>query len=203
LIGAAFTAHSQQPPMKVDVAIVESVDDFQRWLDQNPALQSPYPSRLREVAAGKRVHFPIVVSGLQPPQKGEVSLVADAEFIAPDGRSLWNARQCCRFTITNRPDIRNAVLSPMANMEFGPRDVKGVYTLRVSVTDGSQTVATSEQLRFGSDAASGSSGASPATTPRLQMGAQPAKNPGGDLDKRDCLALATPAEVIKCTEKKK
>jgi hypothetical protein len=205
----AVTAAIAQPPrMKVDVLAVESVEDFQRWLqkamdaarEQMPAPQEVYPPSLKEVPASRKVHFPILVGGLRPPEQGEVTLVGDIEFFGPDGRSIGGARQCCRFTITNRPDIRTAMLGPTMNLEWEPSDKKGAYTVRVSVTDGSQTAASSLTIQYGGGSSAASRQA-PAAAPRLRMDA-PAKNPGRDMDKRDCLALPTPAEVIKCTEQK-
>jgi hypothetical protein len=200
---AATAAVAQQAGMKVDVLIVESVEDFQRWLQQEPAPQGPYPPRLKEVPASKKIHFPILVRGLRPPDQGVLTLVADVEFFGPDGKSLFAAPKCCRFKITNRPDIRTAMLGGTPYFELDPGNPQGPYTVRVSVTDGSQQAATSETFLF---AAGGSAvpEPAPATTaaPRLRMGTPPAKNPGRDVDKRDCLALPTPAEIIKCTGEK-
>ena len=207
---AAAAAIAQQPHMKVDVLAVESVEDFQRWLqkamdaarEQMPASQEIYPPSLKDVPAGKKVHFPILVGGLRPPEQGVVTLVADVEFFGPDGKSIGAARQCCRFTITNRPDIRTAMLGPTTSLEWEPNDKKGAYTVRVSVTDGSQTATSSATIQLvGGDSATPRQAPAPTAAPRLLMDA-PAKNPGRDVDKRDCLALPTPAEVIKCTEQK-
>ena len=207
---AATAAIAQQPGMKVNVLIVESAEDFQRWLQQSisamekgTAPPASYPPSLKEVPANKKVHFPIVVGGLLPPQQGEVKLVADVEFFGPDGKSVGAARQCCRFTITNRPDFRSVMLAPTMNLELEPGDKKGAYTVRVSVTDGSQSASTSETFQFvdGKPAAPPQVPAATAA-PKLRMGAPPAKNPGRDVDKRDCLALPTPVEIAKCAERK-
>lgn len=206
---AATAAIAQQPGMKVNVLIVESIEDFQGWLkqaitalEQKAPPPAPYPPSLKEVPAGKKVYFPILVGGLRPPAQGVVKLVADVEFFGPGGKSIQAAPQCCQFTITNRPDFLTVMLGPTVNLELERGDLKGAYTVRVSVTDGSQVVSASEtfQLVEGKSAASPQPPAS--TAPRLRMDA-PAKNPGRDLDKRDCLALPTPSEIIKCTERQK
>jgi hypothetical protein len=208
---AATAAVAQQPGMKVNVLVVESAEDFQRWLQQSitalekkTAPPASYPPSLKEVPANKKVHFPIVVGGLLPPQQGEVKLVADVEFFGPDGKSVAAAPQCCRFTITNRPDFRSVLLGPTMNLELEPGDKKGAYTVRVSVTDGSGSVSTSETFQFvdGKPATAPPKAPASATAPKLQMGAPPAKNPGRDVDKRDCLALPTTAEIVKCAERK-
>lgn len=197
---AASAAIAQQAGMHANVFVVESVDDFKRWTQQVPAPQGPYPSSLKEVSAGRTVAFPILVSGLRPPQLGTIVVVADMEFFAPDGKSLFAAPQCCRHTVTNRPDIVSVVLGSTATLVLEPGDMGGAYTVRVSVTDGAQTVTTSATFQFAGGTVPGRAPAS--AVPTLQMGTPPAKNPGRDMDKRDCLSLPTPAEVIKCTERK-
>jgi hypothetical protein len=200
---AASAAVAQQDGLKVDVVIVDSVEDFARWLQQEPLPQGPYPASLKEVPAGKKIHFPILVGGLRPPDQGVVRLVADVEFFGPDGKSLFAAPKCCRFTITNRPDIRTAMLGGTPYFELEPGNPKGAYTVRVSVTDGSQQAATSETFLFATGEFEVPEPSPPTTAaPRLRMGTPPAKNPGRDMDKRDCLALSTPAEIIKCTGEK-
>lgn len=200
---AATSAIAQQIGMRVNVFVVESADDFKRWTQQVPAPQGPYPLSLKEVSAGPKVEFPILVSGLRPPELGTVALVADMEFFAPDGKSVFAAPHCCRFTITNRPDVATAVLGNAATLVLEPGDMGGTYTVRVSVTDGSQTATTSETFQFPGGKLAGPK-ADPASSavPTLQMGTPPAKNPGRDMDKRDCLTLPTPLEVVKCTERK-
>ena len=69
---------------------------------------------------------------------------------------------------------------------------KGNYTVRVSVTDGAQTWTASEVLPYGEDGPGSTS-----DVPRLRMNVPEG---GGAGDKRDCLSLPTPAEVIKCSE---
>jgi hypothetical protein len=201
----ASAAAVAQQAMTVDILVVESAADFKEWLRQKPAPQGPYPQTLKEVPVGKKVDFPIVVSGLRPPDVGVMDLVADVELFAPDGKSVFSAPKCCRFTIKDLPEIRTAMLGGVASLTLEPGDMKGAYMMRVSVTDGVQTALGSETFQF----AGGKPGPLPATAPpppeapavpALQMGTPPAKNPGRDVDKRDCLSLPTPAEVIKCTE---
>jgi hypothetical protein len=190
--------------MRVNVVIVESVEDFAGWLQQRPTPQGVYPASLKEIPAGRKVHFPIVVQGLRAPEQGTMTLVADLEFLGPDGKRVGAVPQCCTYTMTNRPDIRTAMLGPTMNLQLEAGGPKGAYTVRVSVTDGSRTATASETFQFAApkSAAAPPPPPAPAAAPKLQMGAPPAKNPGRDGDKRDCLTLPTPAEVIKCTERK-
>src|SRR5258706_4057743 len=203
LLLAATAAIAQQPDLTVSVRIVESVEDFERWLQQKPAPQVPYTPNLKRIPAGKRIHFPIIVQGIRAPQQGVVTLVADVEFFGPDGRSIAAAPQCCRYTITNAPDIRMAMLGPTINLEFQSGFPHGSYTVRATVSDRSRSASSAESFQFISPKpAEPPPAPAPAAAPKLRMGAPPAKNPGRDADKRDCLTLPTPAEVIKCTERK-
>jgi len=199
---SASTALAQQPAMKIFVA--ESSDAFQDWLRTAAAAGTTgtYPPSLKEVPEGGRIHFPIVVSGLRPPATGVVELVADVEFVAPDGATKVMAKQCCRFTIANQPEVRTVMLGPTMNTKLLATDMPGVYTVRATVTGGPEVLVASETFRYLGGTPAASAVPAPAAAPRLNM-TLPAKNPGNDSDKRDCLALPTPTEVIKCTERKK
>jgi hypothetical protein len=84
-------------------------------------------------------------------------------------------------------------------VQFEPNDTPGTYTVRAVVSDGQRSARTEETFRFGEPKRD--AGATPGA-PRLQMDV-PKRNPGVDRDVRDCLGLPTPAEVIKCSERKK
>lgn len=202
LAAGASTALAQQPAMKI--LVVESADGFQDWLRTTAAAgtAATYPPSLKEVPEGGQVHFPIVVSGLRPPATGVVDLVADVEFLGPDGASRVMAKQCCRFTIANQPEVRTVMLGPTMNTRLLATDAPGIYTVRATVTGGPEVLVASETFRYLGGTPAASAAPAPAAAPRLNM-TVPAKNPGNDVDKRDCLALATPTEVIKCTERKK
>ena len=198
----AFAALAQQPGMRARVMMVESLPDFERWAQSSPS--QPYSRNLTEVPVGKPVHFPIVVNTVKPPS-GDLSLVADIEFFAPNGASLGVLKQCCRFTANAGTQVQVAVLGNAATLVFGANDVRGTYSVVATVTDGAQTVTARESIRFpGPDMPSASAEAPKlrAETPKLRMNT-PEKNPGKDADKRDCLSLPTPAEVIKCAERRK
>ena len=206
---AATSAIAQQTGMRVNVLVVESVEDFRNWFqkamaaaDQKGPPPGVYPPSLKEVPVDKKVHFPILVGGLQPPAQGTLKLVADLEILGPDGKTLNAMRGCCSAAITNRPDWRTVLLDYVVNLELDSSDKEGVYTVRVSVTDGTRTLKSSETFHF--PASKPLSARTPASTtaPAPRANVQPARNPGGDADKRACLDLPTPAEVIKCTERK-
>ena len=192
-------------PVKVTVIAVESLDDFKAWLGKpldpaRAASPAAYPGRLSQLPFGKKTPLPVLVTGLQPFPSQTLRLVADVEILGSDGRSLGAWPQCCRATVA-RDSKETAVLldsTVLVEPEAGHR--KGSYTLRVSVTDGTQTWAASEVLPYGETDMPGSAN----EAPRLRMNVPPAQGEGsGPGDKRDCLSLATPAEVIRCSEKKK
>ena len=205
---------AQQPTPEVSVMPIESMDDFMAWFK---APKGSYP-RLQEAVPGKKVWFPIVVTGLRPPQHGEVRLVADFEMLGPDGKSIATQAACCSYTITDRPDIISAVLGHTMNVEFDPHDPKGVYTVRVTVHDGTRVVNASNTVRLGGPAAAD---ARPAAEMRTgthlalpdakteSASQQPTKEvpPGPKrtfrhADRTACLDLPTPEEVIRCSEQK-
>jgi hypothetical protein len=201
LLLLAWLVPARAQDLQVKVMAVDSLEDFQAWMQQKPPPRGIYKT-LREVTVGRKVHFPIVVTGFRAPEKGVLRVVADIEFVGPGGKSLAVMKECCSFTITDRPDVRWAVLGPTPNLELDAGDKLGTYTIRATVTDGTRSVTTASDVRLVSPAAAAQPqpATMPPPAPRLQM-APAAKNPGRDTDKRDCLSLPTPAEVIKCTEK--
>lgn len=216
---ACLAAYAQPGGMRAQVLAVESLADFERWAEQKPSPPGDYPRTLRDIPVGKPIHFPIVVSGLQP-GPADLDLVADIEFFAPSGKSLGILKQCCRFFAPAGAEVHTAVLGNAATLVFGENDMKGTYSARVSVTDGPRSADARQDFRFaGPPAASPAPANAPfpppaarapapvepssaAEAPKLRMAPPPAKNPGRDADKRDCLSLPTPAEIIKCAERK-
>ncbi len=144
----AATAWAQTEAMHVVAMPIASMEDFKQWVAQKPAPKGVFP-RLKVATAGKKVSFPIMVSGLHPPEHGELKLVGDLEILTPDGKVAFSARECCRFTITDHPDFRSAVLGPVIDMTFDPGDPKGTYTVRVSVSDGTRTATGTDHFSFG------------------------------------------------------
>jgi hypothetical protein len=197
LLLVSTLGHSQEA-LRAKVLAVDSIRDFELWMESRPAPDASYPS-IVQATVGRQVHFPIVATGLRPPERGEMKVVADVEFVGPDGKTLAQMKACCTFTVTNRPDIRTVLLGPTPSLVLEARDKKGIYSVKVSVTDGVQVAIAKTELSLG---ATHPPSTPSVDAPRLNQGTPPAKNPGGDPDKRDCLSLPTPAEVIKCTEKK-
>ena len=189
-------------PVKVSVVAVDSIDDFKRWLGKpidpaRAASAGAYPGRLTQLPFGRKTQLPILVTGL-PATAQEMRFVADVEILGTDGRSLGTSPRCCQATIARGSSERAVLLDQTVIVEPEAGHRKGSYTVRVSVTDGTQTWTASEVLPYGETDMPGAHEA-----PRLRMNVPPAQSEGGGPgDKRDCLGLPTPAEVIKCSEKK-
>jgi hypothetical protein len=196
---AAFPLSAQvEPEWRPHILIVDSLDDVKPWIAQPAAQRGADAGRLREIPTGMRVHFPIVVTNLPSLADRGLHLDADIEFLGPKGQLLWSAKSCCKTAVRNTPQGHSVSLEPVPNVQFEPNDTPGTYSVRVAVNDGQRTASTTETFRFGEtkrDAGAKGGGM------RLEMDV-PKKNPGVDRDVRDCLALPTPAEVIKCTERK-
>lgn len=204
-LGLALSPIGYAQPVKVTVVAVESLDDFKAWLGKpidpaRAASAAAYPGRLGQLPFGRKTQLPILITGLPSPAPQEMRLVADMEILGTEGKSLGTSARCCRATVA-RGSKEGAVLldsTVIVEPEAGHR--KGSYTVRVSVTDGMQTWTASEMLPYGETDVPGSAN----EAPRLRMNVPPAQlEPGGPGDKRDCLSLPTPAEVIKCSERKK
>lgn len=190
-------------PVKVTVVAVESLDDFKAWLGKpidagRAASATSYPGRLTQLPFGRKTPLPVLVT-LPAPAPQAMRLVADVEILGTDGKSLGAWPQCCRATVA-RGAKQGAVLldsTVLVEPEAGHR--KGSYTVRVSVTDGTQRWTASEMLPYGDTDMPGAAH----EAPRLRMNVPPGQlEGGGPGDKRDCLSLPTPAEVIRCSERR-
>jgi hypothetical protein len=190
----ACAASAQQ--LQANLLIVTDPLDVETWMQRPAAERGGDAGRLRIVPSGRRVHFPIVASGVQAPARGALELVGDIEFFGPDGQPIATAKACCRAVIRDNAEIRAIALGPTAYLELGPRDPQGLYKVQATLSDGSRSASAVEYFRFGDEATA----ARPAGgVPVLNM-REPAQRPASqDHDKRDCLSRPTPAEVIRCT----
>ena len=203
-LGIALSPIGYAQPVKVSVIAVESTDDFKSWLGKpidpaRAASVAAYPGRLSQLPFGRKTQLPILVTGLPSPAAQEMRLVADVEILGTDGRSLGASPRCCQATIARGSNERAVLLPSTVIVEPEAGNRKGSYTVRVSVTDGTQTWTTSEVLPYGETDLP----VSASEAPRLRMNVPPGQAEGGGPgDRRDCLSLPTPAEVIKCSERK-
>jgi hypothetical protein len=203
VLGLVVSPMAYAQPVKVSVVAVESVDDFKRWLGKpvdpaRAASPAAYPGRVSQLSLGRRTQLPILVTGLPSPAAQPMRLVADVEILGTDGKSLGISPRCCEATIARGSNERAVLLTSAVIVEPEAGHRKGNYTVRVSVTDGTQTWTATEVLPYGETDLPGTHEA-----PRLRMNVPPGQaESGGPGDKRDCLSLPTPAEVIKCSERK-
>lgn len=202
-IGVLLSPLGYAQPVTVSVVPVESVDDFKRWLGtpvDAARAQSPatYPGRLSQLPFGRKTQLPIVITGLPTPAPHRTRLLADVEIFGTDGKSLGISPRCCEAIVAKGSKESGVLLNSTVIVEPEAGHRKGHYTVRVSVTDGAQTWTASEVLPYGEPDAPGSA----KEVPRLNMNVPPSQSePGGPNDKRDCLSLPTPSEVIRCSEK--
>ena len=191
-------------PVKVTVVPVESMEDFKRWLGtpvdpKRAEAPTTYPGRLSLLPVGKKAQLPILVTGLPVPAAHAARYIADVQVMGTDGKPLGIAPRCCEAIVAKGSNERAVLLNSAAVVEPESGQRSGSYTVNVLVTDGTDTWRVSEVLPYGETDMPGSHEA-----PRLRMNVPPAQlEPGGPGDKRNCLSLPTPAEVIKCAERKK
>jgi len=200
-LGLAVSPLGYAQPIKVTVVAVESVSDFKRWLGEpvNAARAATYPGRLMRVPFGTKTHLPIVVTGLPSPAPQDTRYVADVEILGTDGRSMGTSPRCCEAAVARGSREDAVLLNSTVIVEPESGHQKGSYTVRVTVTDGVQTWTTSEVLAYGATDLPGTANEAPRLRMNVPAGQTDAAGPG---DKRNCLDLPTPAEVIKCSEKK-
>lgn len=205
ILALALSPIGYAQPVKVTVVAVESVDDFRGWLGKpilavRAASPATYPGALAQLPVGRKTQLPILVTGLASPAPREMRLVADVEILGTDGRTLGTSPQCCRATVRRGSTGGAALLTSTVAVQPESGHRQGSYTVRVSVTDGTQTWTASEVLPYGETDMPGSAH----EAPRLRMNVPPGQaESGGPGDKRDCLGLATPSDVIRCSERKK
>lgn len=201
--GLALSPIGYAQSLKVNVIAVESVDDFKTWLgepvDVSRAESAAYPGRVLQLPFGRKTQLPILVTGLPSPAPQEMRLVADVEILGTDGRSLGTSPQCCQATVAKGSNARAVLLASTVAIEPESGHRKGNYTVRVTVTDGVQKWTANELLPYAESAMPGTAN----EALRLRMNVPPDKGEGAAGDKRDCLSLPTPAEVIRCSEQKK
>ncbi|HEX5129365.1 MAG TPA: hypothetical protein VFV90_06445 [Usitatibacter sp.] len=191
--------------VRVHVVPVDSVEGFKAWLGtpvdpSRAANPTAYPGHVAQLPLGRKTQLPIVVTGLPSPAPQPAQLVADVEVLGTDGRSLGTSPRCCQARIARGSPGTAVLLESTVGVEPESGRPQGNYTVRVSVTDGSQTWTANEVLPYGGTT---DMPGSHEAAPRLRMNVPPSQaEPGGPGDKRDCLALPTPADVIKCSEKK-
>jgi hypothetical protein len=130
-----------------NVLIVKSHSDIESWVIAEPARRGGDAGRLRTVARGTKVYIPAVATFPASQVGQRISLVADMELIAPNGKTLKIA-SCC---IANRVDPRapaTIVLGPILDVVFDATDPNGEYRVRMMINNGKETVVAEEKFRL-------------------------------------------------------
>jgi hypothetical protein len=130
-----------------NVLIAKSHSDIESWVKLEPARRGGDAGRLRTVARGTKVYFPAVATFPESQVGQRISLVADMEFIAPNGKTQ-KIPSCC---IANRVDPRaptTIVLSPVLDIVFDTTDPNGEYRVRAMINNGRETVVAEEKFRL-------------------------------------------------------
>ena len=93
------------------------------------------------------MYFPAVATFPESQVGQPISLVADMEVIAPNGKTQ-KIRSCC---LANRVDPRapaTIVLSPVLDVVFDTTDPNGEYRVRAMISNGRETVVAEEKFRL-------------------------------------------------------
>jgi hypothetical protein len=200
---AAATADEQMPPdvadqkIEANILIVDSHDAVAKWVKDPKGGDG---GRMRKVTAGQKLFVPVVVTGLKTTEFGQAGIVADMQFVAPNGKVIFNGRKCCS---ANRGDPRTpglVVLNPVLDLSSEDGDPLGTYEVRATVTYGGRTATASEKfvLQSGIGDKTETTKESP---PAVATAATPHGHPRGHADARACLDAADSAAVMRCAEK--
>ena len=142
-MGALKSDAGAPQQIQASILIVDSKDAIARWV-MNP--KGGDAGRLRSVTVGQKIFVPIVVTGLSTADFGQPGIVADMQFVSPDGKVMFNGMKCCG---ANRGDPRTpglVVLNPVLDLTSEVGDPLGIYEIRATVTYGSFTARTSEKF---------------------------------------------------------
>jgi hypothetical protein len=199
---APATADEQMLPDPADrkieasILIVDSQDAVANWVKDPKGGDS---GRMRKVTVGQKLFVPIIVTGLKTTEFGQAGIVADMQFVAPNGKVIFNGRKCCN---ANRGDPRTpglVVLNPVLDLTSEDGDPLGTYEVRATVTYGGRTASASEKFLL--QAAAADQPEATKESPPAVATAAPPRRPRSHADARTCLDAADNAAVMRCAEK--
>ena len=200
---AAATADEKTPPdaadqeMRASILIVDSHDAIAAWVKEPKGGDS---GRIRIVTVGQKIFVPIIVTGLNTTEFGQAGIVADMQFVLPNGKVVFNGKKCCG---ANSGDPRTpglVVLNPVLDMTSEPGDPLGSYELRATVTYGGRSASASEKFVLQAGLAD-KNRATNKSRPAVASAARPHGRSKGHRDARTCLKAGDNAAVIRCAEK--
>lgn len=130
-----------------NLLLVKSHAEIERWVITEPAKRRGDVGRARTVARGTKMYLPAIATFPESQIGQQVSLVADLELIAPNGKT-HKFPSCC---IANRVDPRaptTIVLSPVLDIVFDAAEPNGEYRVRAMINNGRETVVAEEKFRL-------------------------------------------------------
>ena len=197
-MGEQKPADGAEQKMQASILIVDSPDAMSKWV-KNP--KGGDTGRARSVTIGQKILFPVVVTGLKTTDFGQPGIVADMQFISPDGKVMFDSKKW--GVGANRGDPRTpglVVLVPVIDLTFEPGDPLGTYEVRATVTYGARTASASEKFALITGAGEKPAAANQGRTAQAGV-AKPKKRAARAADMRSCLDRDDDAAVIRCVEK--
>jgi hypothetical protein len=199
LAAAAADQQTDAADRKIEasILIVDSHDAVAKWVKDPKAGDG---GRMRKVTVGQKIFVPIIVTGLKTTDFGQPGIVADMQFVSPDGTVVFNGKKCCS---ANRGDARTpglVVLNPVLDLTSEHGDPLGTYEVRATVTYGGRTASASEKFVLQSDTGDKPQAANESLS-AVATGATPHGRSKGHADARTCLDAADNAAVMRCAEK--
>jgi hypothetical protein len=171
-------AQGGAPDIKAGILIVDSRDAIGKWA-ASPGEGDA--GRMRKVARGTKILVPIVVTGLAGIDFGKPGLSADLEFVAPGGKVLLMAMNCCRAKSGDPRTPGLVVLDPVLDIKSQPGDPLGTYELRATLSYKGRKVAARETFELVAEqpkaAAVKADAAAPTKQPVKDEAAPKAKTP--------------------------
>lgn len=131
---ATETAGLKPADFHANVLLADSKASVEKWVLM-PAAEKPNAGRIRQVAPGKKIYVPFVVTDYPFPLSEKMDLTTHIRVLSPEGKVLLEKPN---FSEDNGADPRSPhviVLNPVLDITFNDRDVPGTYTFRLTVVD--------------------------------------------------------------------
>jgi len=199
-MGKTEEATKLRDTFQVHILIVDSDAEIQKWVQSPPTERGGDRGRLRTVSKGKKMSFPIIVTGYKSSELGRINFTADLEVVSPSGKVLGTMKKCCGAIQGDPRTPGLVVLNPAVVLSFDPDDPSGTYTVRATVTDGSRFATASESFRVQTGTGTTKEAAQQGET-KLRSASGTKTRSRAREDARHCLSFPTNVEIIKCAEK--
>jgi hypothetical protein len=131
---------------KANILITDSHAQIEEWV-LLPADSRPGAGRLRQVTAGRKLFVPIVVTDYAWPATERMNLTASIRLISPNGKTMLSTAKVAEAVAPDPLSPRVIVLNPVIDFSFDTTDLKGSYTIQVTVIDHIHLVSSSAEER--------------------------------------------------------